>query len=227
MQTHSIHNMLQWRVAWFYSVLQEEPSHLTSSHVLWTSTCLPAPALQRTVNSSSSHDLFLPLYFPYYFEDLYSSDIFFFPGWRPVACLVVFVWRMFPILWLSLSHSWKFYEVIWSWGTKSAHSYVIHFRLFHFMKIVAVRDLCICLGFCSFFLKKKNQTTNKNKKKPGWKANQRNGVCLRLKRSADFSMTAMGKIDIISSADPPLGLLVVARKCYIWIVCAPHVDLTL
>lgn len=30
-----------------------------------------------------------------------------------------------------------------------------------------------------------------------------------------FSMTTMGKVDIISSADPPLGLLLFARKCNI------------
>lgn len=64
-----------------------------------------------------------------------------------------------------------------------------------------------------------------------WKANQWNGdCCFCLKRSTGlifFFMTVMGKIYIISSADPLLGLLLVARKCYILIICVPHVDLTL
>lgn len=68
------------------------------------------------------------------------------------------------------------------------------------------------LGFARFFFFKKKRVAVK----PVEKLISGMGFAAYVSRDQQtFFMTAMGKIDIISSADPPLGLLLVARKCYI------------
>lgn len=140
-----------------------------------------------------------------------------------VACVVVLVLKLVPIFWLSSSHHWKFYFELRDWiRNQFCHSFKV---------ILPYEGISFKRLLCMPWVLLLKQGNKKTLQWSWWKANQWNGdCCFCLKRSTGlifFFMTVMGKIYIISSADPLLGLLLVARKCYILIICVPHVDLTL
>lgn len=98
----------------------------------------------------------------------------------------------------------------WSWGTEFTP--LMSVSLFHFFKVVAVRDLGACVGF---FFSTLSAVCPPTPKGAAVKPVEWGLLLISQEISRLFLMTAMGKIDIISSADPLLDLLLVARKFYI------------